>query len=267
MRKLRIILSILLIFALAPSAGVAKKLSKRLLVKKQKKTVIEKSQEREPAIYNDIVGKPEKDQFLEGWESGEPGDQGAFSGDLGEMGGDIQGMMKDHNFTIGGVPHSIQGLPIAYTSKSTGFNLGAMVSMANLKHKHPYLYKFALRLWYSDRGARNHAVSLDIPYFFSKRWHIRMDYVYPVTIDQNYFGMTGNNAVYNKDFISPRSSSFISRTYYQYIMTYPSFAFDLEYNLISDLFSIYSGITIEEATVLAHDLNANSKLFTEQPNG
>jgi outer membrane protein assembly factor BamA len=166
---------------------------------------------------------------------------------------------------IGDTPYSLQGLPIIYTSKSTGFNLGVRMSIADVKEE-PFIYKVAAQFWVSDRGVRNHELELDIPKFFSKHWHIRLDYKYLTVIDNNFFGI-GNNSVFNKDFITPNNPLFISRTYYQYILTYPSFTFNIEYKLFSEIFSVFSGIGLENATITPHNLDNTSYLYTVKPFG
>ena len=191
---------------------------------------------------------------------------GNSKGDLADMGGDIKSVMRKHHFTLGSNPHSVQGVPIIYTSKSTGFNLGARISLANLKDEDPYTYKFSVQYWASDRGSKKHEIALDMPHFFSKSWHARMAFKYPKTITQKYYG-AGNDSVNDKSLIDPDSPNFLSRTYYQYIETYPKFTFDLQYKVIGNYLSIYSGIAIEKATIRPHNNDQRSKIYTEQPYG
>lgn len=251
-----------------PKPALAPQSKKTLSLEEKKKEII---QNPEPALYNDIRDYGASDEELDN----EDLDQAdAYSGkgssglqkDFSSMGSGIKGIMKNHNLTIRGVPYSLQGLPIIYTSKSTGFNLGVKASIADMKYEQPYVYKFAFQYWISDRGVRNHEIELDIPNFFSREWHVRFDYKYSVVIDNNYFGV-GNSAIFNQGFINPSDPSFISRTYYQYILTYPSFTFHIERKLFSDTLSIFTGVGLERATINPYNLDSKSKIYTEQPFG
>jgi len=242
---------------------------KTLSLEEKKNEII---QNPDPAIYNDIRDYEPDDQTSDQTQELEQ-DQlysnKASSGlqkDFSSMGAGLEGIMKNHNLTIDKVPYSLQGIPIVYTSKSTGFNLGIRASIADLKNEQPYTYRFAFQYWISDRGVKNHEVELDFPHFISRAWHIRLDYKYSVAIDNNYFG-AGNNSVFNQSFVTPSDPSFISRTYYQYILTYPSFTFNIERKLFSDKVSIFTGIGLERASIETHNMDYRSKLFTEKPLG
>jgi len=219
---------------------------------------------KQPGIYNDIKAYYKSDDEDEEEDEGENKNSNY---DIAEMGGDIKDAMKKHNVTIGGNPHSIQGIPIVYTSKSTGFNLGAKFSIINLKHEDPYTYRLSLQYWITDRGGRDHLVELDMPhFFFSKSWHVRLSYEYPKTMTQKYFGV-GNSSVYNTALTSPNSPDFLSKTYYQYISLYPKFKFDIEYKIIGQYLSVYGGLALDKATISPYNQNEKSKIYTEQPNG
>jgi len=242
---------------------------KNLSLEEKKKEII---QNPDPALYNDIRDymsdddEQDTDQELDQDQWYRNKGSNRLEKDFSSMGSGLKSIMKNHNLIIAGVPYSLQGIPIIYTSKSTGFNLGVRASIADMKHEQPYVYKFAFQYWVSDRGVKNHEVELDIPYFFSKSWHIRLDYKYSVVIDDNYFGI-GNDSVFNKDFITPSNPSFISRTYYQYKLTYPSFTFDVERNLFSETLFIFAGIGLEKATINPRSLDSDSKIYMEKPFG
>ena len=273
MRFLACVTILLFAFPTLSSAGVkpplAPQAKKTLSLEEKKKEIIENP---DPAIYNDISDymsdddAKDKNQELEQdqWYSNEV--SSVLENDFSSMGAGIKGIMKNHNLVISGVPYTLQGLPIIYTSKSTGFNLGARVSFADMKDEKPYVYRFAFQYWVSDRGVRNHEVELDMPNFFSKLWHVRLDYKYSTVIDNNFFGI-GNNSVFNKSLITPSDPSFVSRTYYQYKLTYPSFTFHIKRKFFSDTLAIFTGIGIERATIIPYDLDYKSKIYTEQPFG
>ncbi len=228
--------------------------------KKQKTDFKEILSEKRPGIYNDIKShyKTEDEEYENEYKDS--------NSDLAGMGGDIKGVIKKHHFTIGNSPYSIQGIPIVYTSKATGFNLGARFSIANLQYDDPYTYNLSIQYWVSDRGSKNHEIALDIPHFFSKNWHARIAYEYPKTITQKYFGV-GNNSTYNTAFTNPNSPDFLSRTYYQYISLYPKFSFDIEYEIPDYDFSIYSGVALDKAIISPNNNDGRSKIYTEQPYG
>ena len=237
-----------------------------LTLEEKKKEIIENP---DPAIYNDIFSSDSDDNGNgddEGEETPAPDKQSRFKSDISSMGSSIKGIMKNHNFELSGVPYSLQGLPILYTSKSTGFNYGLRMSFANMKFEQPYIYKLAFQYWASDRGVQNHEVELDIPIFFSRKWHMRFDYKYETVIDQSFFGI-GNNSVFNPNFVDPRNPAFISRTYYQYNLHYPSFTFDLEYKFFSEIFSVYAGIGVEKATITPLRYDSTSYIYNQKPYG
>jgi hypothetical protein len=236
-----------------------------------KKTPMERLDKQSPGILNSINASngdssTEDEDWGDDTGSVAAGSSTGLSRDFSEMGSGLQDVMQKHNFTFGGRPYSIQGLPILYTSKSTGFNMGLRLSFADLKTEDPYTFLFTFQFWATDRGAKNHEISLDIPEFFSRHWRVRLGYTYPEVIDNNYFGI-GNNSVYDKDFITPNSNRFISRTYYQYIFIYPKFTFDISYKFFREKFSIYGGIGLDKATIKPQDLDNRSKIFAEQPYG
>ena len=224
---------------------------------------VEKPEEKR-ALYNDIrtkyvVEEDDEDEYRESRMS-------STKADFSDMGGDLKTVMKKHHFIIGETPYSIQGIPIVYTSKSTGFNLGTRISLTNLEYDRPYTYKISLQYWSSDRGSKNHEIALDVPKFFSSNWHFRASYKYPKIITQEYFGI-GNNSVYDHSLSDPKAVSFMSRTYYQYIFTHPRFSFDLEYLIPDTNFSIYTGLSLDSAKIAPHNNNSSSMIFSEQPNG
>ncbi len=264
-----------------PDLTIHKKrtLKKTIIVKKKevkkttpaKKTLLRdqdtatKKQEEKHGIYSDIMAHYKDDQEED--EDYREARTSLFTkNDFSEMGGDVKSVIKKHHFNGAGDPHSVQGIPIIYTAKSTGFNIGARVSLANLKYEDPYTYKISFQYWASDRGAKKHEIALDIPHFFSKSWRARLSYSYPKTITEKYFG-TGNDSVYNRSFTDPDSPNFLSRTYYQYTSTYPKLSFDLEYKIWKEVFSIYSGIALEKATIEPQNEDGRSKMYTDRPYG
>ena len=246
-----------------PSLGPQSK--KTLSLEEKKQEII---QNPDPAIFNDIRDATSgnvAEEPLEEENSSEQA-QSKLRTDFSSMGSELKVIMKNHNLMIGNTPYSLQGLPIIYTSKSTGFNLGLRMSIADMKYEQPYVYKLGFQFWVSDRGVRNHELELDVPQFFTKHWHISLDYKYLTVIDNNYFGI-GNNSAFNQDLITPYNPSFISRTYYQYTLTYPKFTFNVEYKLFSEIFSVYTGIGLERATINPHNLDNTSKIYIEKPFG
>ncbi|MBN1114280.1 MAG: hypothetical protein JXA66_02975, partial [Oligoflexia bacterium] len=111
----------------------------------------------EPALYNDfkklMLGE-QTDDYDEDWHDRSRVVKGTLTGDFSTFGSEIKGVMKKHQFTILGVPYSIQGIPIVYPSKKTGLNLGARLSVYDLKYENPYRYNLMLQYWISDRGKK-----------------------------------------------------------------------------------------------------------------
>ena len=140
------------------------------------------------------------------------------------------------------------------------------MSFADLKTEDPYSFLVSFQFQQTDRGAKNDEISLDIPSFFSRHWRIRLDYKYSEVIDNNYFGI-GNNTLYDKDLITPGNPRFISRTYYQYIFTYPRFTIDVSYKFFREKFSIFGGIGLDRASIDPSNSDQPSKIFTEKPFG
>lgn len=237
-----------------------------------KKTPSERKDKLNPGILNEIKdslssGVAEED---EDWEESSDTDlkkqATPLSRDFKQMSSSINEIIQKRNFTIGDHPYSLQGLPIAYTSKSTGFNLGARISFADLKSEDPYTFLFTFQFWQTDRGAKNHEISLAIPELFNRHWGLKLAYIYPEVIDNNYFGI-GNNSIYDKSLISPGNPKFISRNYYQYTFIYPRFTVDVSYKFLRDKVSVYAGIGIDKASINPPNKNNTSKIYTEQPYG
>ena len=237
-----------------------------------KKTPVERLDKANPGILNAIKGSTPGGEAAEDedWEEKVvpvvKGKSTELSRDVADMGSGLQDVMQKHNFTWSGHPYSIQGLPILYTSKSTGFNMGVRLSLADLKSEDPFTYLITFQFWATDRGAKNHEVSLDVPEFFSRHWRLRIGYKYPEVIDHNYFGI-GNNSIYDKDLTDPQNPRFISRQYYQYVFIYPCFTFDLFYKFFREKLSVFGSIGIDKAAIRPHDLDNTSKMFVEKPYG
>ena len=230
-----------------------------------KKTPLERVDNQVSGILNDIkFEEPDVDDWEE--NTANKGPSAGITRDVSQMGSGIKDLMQKHNFMWGDHPYSLQGLPILYTSKSTGFNIGTRLSFADLKTEDPYTFLFTFQFQQTDRGAKNDEVSLDIPSFFSRHWRIKLTYTYPEVIDNNYFGI-GNSTIYDKDLVTPGNPNFLSRTYYQYIFTYPRFTFDIFYKFLRETMSIYAGIGFARASIDPYNKDQSSKIFTEQPYG
>lgn len=218
-------------------------------------TIMLAETEKEPALYND---------FIKGEEESDPLFSKETTKDFSKLGSQVKDFIKKHNFTINDIPYSVQGLPIIYTSKNTGFNLGLKASIFDFKYKDPYRYSFSAQVWFSDLGNRKHEFSLNIPYFFSKHWSVRLNYQYFRDISQGYYGF-GNDSINDKSLTNPDDSNFISRNYYRYIIEYPNFNFDISFKIPRTNFSIYTGLGIEKARILFHD--EINKLEQDKPYG
>jgi outer membrane protein assembly factor BamA len=235
-----------------------------ILHPQEKKTLVERPRDNE-GIFNSDTTKQNKKDAWDDFEKENEEDTG-IAQDFSDMSSGMKSAVQKHHFTLGEHPYSVQGLPIIYTSKSTGFNLGARLSLTDLKTQNPYSFNLTLQYWVTDRGGKNHQISLDIPQFFSRRWRVRFSYTYPEAIDQNYFGI-GNTSIFNKDLVSPGNPNFISRTYYQYKFAYPRFSFDIAYKFLKDRMSIYTGISLDRATIRTINNDGRSKMYTERPYG
>ncbi len=233
-----------------------------------KKTPAEREDKLKPGIINGIQEaiSPSVLEEDEDWNATPEKPTPPIARDFKEMSSSIKQAMEKQNFKLGDHPYSLQGLPIAYTSKTTGFNLGTRISLADLKTEDPYTFLFSFQFWQTDRGAKNHQISLDVPELFSKHWRLKLTYTYPEVIDNNYFGL-GNKSVYNQDFITPGNPNFISRNYYQYIFVYPRFTIDLSYKFFRERLSLYGGIGIDKGTIHPINKDSTSKIYTEQPYG
>lgn len=234
-----------------------------------KKTPAEREDKLNPGILNTIKDSmsPQIQEEDEDWEQVDTNKPATpLSRDFTQMSSNLSQIMQKQNFKIGDHPYSLQGLPIAYTSKSTGFNIGARISFADLKSEDPYTFLFTFQFWQTDRGAKNHEISLDVPELFTKHWRLRLAYTYPEVIDNNYFGV-GNKSIYDGDLIDPGSSKFISRSYYQYIFIYPRFTIDLYYKFFREKLSLYAGIGIDRSAINPINRDNTSKIYTEQPYG
>jgi hypothetical protein len=220
-----------------------------------KASKLKRNFEKEKAFYNDFILDKNKKNKNKKTKVGK---------DVSKFGKQVNTVIKKHQFKFYGVPYSIQGIPIFYTSESTGFNLGLKATLYDLKNKDPYRYSLSGQFWASDEGYKRHKLTLKIPSFFSKNLKLRMSYEYKESISQRYFSI-GNNTNFNKDFIDPKNSNYIDSKYYKYNLIYPSFKFDISFNIPDTKFFIFTGLGLEKAGIETY--GTKTLIVQEKPTG
>ena len=128
----------------------------------------------------------------------------------------VRWMAKRHQFTLGGIPYGVTGLPFAFLSPNTGWNWGARVHWADYRHQ-PYLYKLTLHVQQSSEGKLKNRVRLKVPQISGTGFGLGLELVRERSLRTRYYGL-GNESAFNQDFVEPNSADFKDENYYYYIL-------------------------------------------------
>lgn len=124
----------------------------------------------------------------------EPGMGGNIKMFSEEVASRIDRIVKKKAFDLWGDPWTIQGVPIAFPSDSTGFNLGLRVAVQNIRRQDPHKAEIEAQVLASDGGRYKHFVKLDYPRILDGRFRLTTRASYSRDTSLRYYGI-GNNTV------------------------------------------------------------------------
>lgn len=159
---------------------------------------------------------PIKPMIPEG-KVGENGDLKNFSEEVATR---LDRVVKKKAFDLWGDPWNIQGVPLAFPSDSTGFNLGLRVAMQNIRRQDPHKLELEAQVLASDGGRYKHFVRVDYPRFLEGRFRLTARASYSRDTSLRYYGI-GNDTVSQDDRVNNNDP------YYQNIRSGPGFDFQL----------------------------------------
>ena len=128
----------------------------------------------------------------------------------------VRWMSKRRQFTLGGIPYGVTGLPFVFPSPNTDWNYGLRLHWADYRRR-PYRYKLTLDVHRSSAGKFKNRIRLKVPRISGTGFGLRLEYAKGRNLRTRYYGL-GNNSELNRDFIDPQSSSFKDVNYYYYIL-------------------------------------------------
>jgi hypothetical protein len=107
----------------------------------------------------------------------------------------IDRIVKKKSFELGGDPWTMQGIPFAFPSPDSGFNLGLRLQMQNIRRQDPHEMEVIGQVLSSDRGRQKHMLQLDVPYAFGGVARFTGRLTYDRDIALRYYGIGNNNKV------------------------------------------------------------------------
>ena len=89
-----------------------------------------------------------------------------------EVASRLDRIVKKKAFDLWGDPWTIQGVPVAFPSDSTGFNLGLRVAVQNIRRQDPHKFELETQVLASDGGRYKHFVRIDYPWIMDGRFRL-----------------------------------------------------------------------------------------------
>ena len=96
--------------------------------------------------------------------------------------GAVRWLSKRRQFTLGDVPYGVTGLPFAYLSSNTGWNVGMRVHWADYRRR-PYRYKLTLHVQRSTEGKLKNRIRLKVPRISGTGFGVRLELFGPRALD------------------------------------------------------------------------------------
>lgn len=168
-------------------------------------------------------------------------------GDLDAMGQDIRKfsesvaqridrIVKKKSFELWGDPWTMQGIPFAFPSPDSGFNLGLRLQMQNIKRQDPHEAEIIAQVHASDLGRQKHMLQLDLPWAFHNLLRVTARVAYDRDVTLRYYGIgnrseadpaliTANDPLYANTRSSPSISLQLFRRWSRYLRGGPFFNF------------------------------------------
>lgn len=131
--------------------------------------------------------------------------------------GAVRWLSKRRQFTLGDVPYGVTGLPFAYLSPNTGWNVGMRLHWADYRRR-PYRYKLTLHVQRSTEGKLKNRIRLKVPRISGTGFGVRLEARFERNLRTRYYGL-GNQSQYDEELIERGSSRYIDENYYYYVLS------------------------------------------------
>lgn len=172
-----------------------------------------------------------------------------------------QWLSKRRQFSYRDVPYGLTGLPVAYFSRTSGWNYGGRVKLTDYRRR-PFRYKIILNWVQSERERSDYFFRLQVPRIAGTGWGLRLQLDFSKGLRQ-YYGL-GNDTHFDKRFIDPGHPLYRDENYYLYSLRKPRLLFSLLRELRkSVLLAVGFGVKHVEIT----QPGAASLLFEQRPHG
>jgi hypothetical protein len=112
-----------------------------------------------------------------------------FTEFFGEVHNRFQNVIRKRHVFIYGDPYTIQGIPVAYNSATSGFNIGLRLALFNIRREDPYKAGIQIQFWESDQGKKLHRLQLDFPRIFGSEWRIKFNGEINASVSENFYGI------------------------------------------------------------------------------
>jgi outer membrane protein assembly factor BamA len=106
----------------------------------------------------------------------------------------IDRIVKKKSFELAGDPWTMQGIPFAFPSPDSGFNLGLRLQMQNIRRQDPHQMEIIAQVLSSDRGRQKHMLQLDLPWAFGNLMRLTARIAYDRDVTLRYYGIGNANA-------------------------------------------------------------------------
>jgi outer membrane protein assembly factor BamA len=130
--------------------------------------------------------------------------------------GAVRWLSKRRQFTLGGVPYGITGLPFLFFSPNTGWNYGTRLHWADYRRR-PYRYKLTLHIQRSTEGKLKNRIRLKVPRISGTGFGLRLEASLERNLRTRYYGL-GNDSKFNQELVDRNSPEYIDDNYYYYIL-------------------------------------------------
>ncbi len=148
----------------------------------------------------------------------------------------IDRIVKKKSFELWGDPWTMQGIPFAFPSVDSGFNLGLRLQMQNIRRQDPHEAEVIAQVHASDLGRQKHMLQLDLPWAFHNLLRLTGRVGYDRDVTLRYFGVGNqneadpaliavNDPLYRNVRSSPSFSLQLFRRWSRYIRGGPFFNF------------------------------------------
>jgi outer membrane protein assembly factor BamA len=172
-----------------------------------------------------------------------------------------QWLARRRQFTWRGVPYGLTGLPIAYFSRTSGWNYGGRLKLTDYRRR-PFRYKLILNWVQSEKDRSDYFFRLQVPRIAGSGWGLRLQLDYTRGLRQ-YYGL-GNDTYFDKRFVTPGHPLYKDEQYYLYSLRKPRLLFSLVRELRRPVM-LAVGLGLKHVEI--RQPGAASLLFEQRPHG